>query len=96
MLKGRNNKNGGEPSILIPTGAASGLIHRKDGEGQSPITPVTPKTPADEGIEFFQTEVAVGEAPICLYELRLEPDGGPSKELSVRFGSISSHLISIH
>jgi len=38
----------------------------------------------------------VGEAPICLYELRLEPDSGPSKELSVRFYSISSHLISIH
>ncbi len=85
MAKGRKNKNGGEPSILIPTGSAIGLMNRKDDGGQGPITPVTPKTPADEGIEFFQTEVALGEAPICVYELRLEPDGGPSKELSVRF-----------
>ena len=95
MAKGRNIKNGGQPSIQIPTSSASGLINRKDGEGQSPITPVTPKTPADEGIDFFQAEVAIGEAPICVYELRLEPDGGPSKDLSVRFDSISSHLINL-
>jgi len=47
-------------------------------------TPNTPKTPADEGIEFFHAEVHPGEPPIRVYELRLDPDGGPSKELSVR------------
>ena len=45
--------------------------------------PNTPKTPADEGIEFFQAEIHPGESPIRVYELRLDPDGGPSKELSV-------------
>jgi hypothetical protein len=47
-------------------------------------TPNTPKTPADEGVEFFQAEVHPGESPIRVYELRLDPDGGPSKDLSVR------------
>ena len=47
-------------------------------------TPNTPKTPADEGIEFFQSELHPGESPIRVYDLRLDPDGGPSKELSVR------------
>lgn len=47
-------------------------------------TPNTPKTPADEGVEFFQSEVHPGESPIRVYELRLDPDGGPSKDLSVR------------
>jgi glycogen debranching enzyme len=46
-------------------------------------TPNTPKTPADEGIEFFQAEVHSGESLIPVYELKLDPDGGPSKELSV-------------
>ena len=48
-------------------------------------TPNTPKTPADEGVEFFQSEVHSGESPIHVYELRLDPDGGPSKDLSVRY-----------
>ena len=47
-------------------------------------TPNIPKTPADEGVEFFQAEVHPGESPIRVYELRLDPDGGPSKDLSVR------------
>jgi len=41
-----------------------------------------PKTPADEGIDFFQGDVLPGELPIRVYELRLDPDGGPSKALS--------------
>ena len=48
-------------------------------------TPNIPKTPADEGVEFFQSEVHPGESPIRVYELRLDPDGGPSKDLSVRY-----------
>jgi hypothetical protein len=46
--------------------------------------PNTPKTPADEGVEFFQADIHPGESPIRVYELRLDPDGGPSKDLSVR------------
>ena len=41
-----------------------------------------PKTPADEGIEFFQSTVQ-GDKPIRVYELRLDSDGGPSKDASV-------------
>ncbi|KAF8584023.1 glycoside hydrolase family 133 protein [Ramaria rubella] len=40
----------------------------------------TPKTPADEGIEFFQSSISLGEAPIYVYELQLDPDGGPNKD----------------
>ena len=43
----------------------------------------TPKTPADEGIEFFESAPIPGEAPIQVYELKLDPDGGPSKDKSV-------------
>ena len=44
---------------------------------------VTPKTPADEGKEFFLSERSLDERPICVYELRLDPDGGPNKDRSV-------------
>lgn len=49
-----------------------------------PITPTTPKTPADEGIEFFQSQFKSGDAPIRVYELHLDIDGGPHKDRSVR------------
>ena len=54
--------------------------------------PNTPKTPADEGVEFFQSEVHPGESPIRVYELRLDPDGGPSKDLSVSFYSYENPI----
>jgi hypothetical protein len=44
---------------------------------------VTPKTPADEGKEFFLSARSIDERPICVYELRLDPDGGPNKDQSV-------------
>ncbi|KAI9458217.1 glycoside hydrolase family 13 protein [Lactarius psammicola] len=47
--------------------------------GSSPTIAKTPKTPADEGIDFFESSIKHGEAPIRVYELPLEPDGGPSK-----------------
>ncbi|KAI0820793.1 glycoside hydrolase family 13 protein [Trametes gibbosa] len=47
----------------------------------SPLTPKTPKTPADEGIEFFES-VGKADEPIRVYELRLDPDGGPNKDRS--------------
>ena len=57
-------------------------------EGYSPITdsktPKTPKTPADEAIDFFENAVIPGETPIQVFELKLDPDGGPSKDKSVR------------
>jgi glycogen debranching enzyme len=53
-------------------------------DGRIDDAPKTPKTPADEGIEFFES-VRADDAPINVYELRLDPDGGPSKDLSVSF-----------
>lgn len=50
--------------------------------GTSPVTPITPKTPADEGIEFFES-ASKGDQPIRVYELRLDPDGGPNKDRAV-------------
>ncbi|KAI0352373.1 glycoside hydrolase family 13 protein [Trametes cingulata] len=47
--------------------------------GSSPVTPKTPKTPADEGIEFFES-TGPADQPIRVYELRLDPDGGPNKD----------------
>lgn len=47
--------------------------------------PVHPKTPADEGIAFFESPIVLGEEPIRVYELLLDPDGGPNKALSVGF-----------
>lgn len=43
----------------------------------------TPKTPADEAIDYFEA-LAPKNATIQVYELKLDPDGGPSKEKSVR------------
>jgi glycogen debranching enzyme len=55
--------------------------------GSSPTIAKTPKTPADEGIDFFESAIKHGEVPIRVYELPLEPDGGPSKSREVRLGS---------
>jgi glycogen debranching enzyme len=49
---------------------------------QSFPAPTTPKTPADEAIEFFQSAVQ-RDTPIRVYELRLDADGGPNKDASV-------------
>ncbi|KAF9462976.1 glycoside hydrolase family 13 protein [Collybia nuda] len=40
---------------------------------------ITPKTPADEGIDFFQSKKTPREAPIRVFELELDVDGGPHK-----------------
>jgi glycogen debranching enzyme len=51
--------------------------------GSSPTIAKTPKTPADDGIDFFESAIRHAEAPIRVYELPLEPDGGPSKSREV-------------
>ncbi len=45
--------------------------------------PKTPKTPADEGIDFFESTYKPGDEPIRVYEIQLDPDGGPNKDRSV-------------
>ena len=47
--------------------------------------PKTPKTPADEGLEFFESATIQAGQPIRVYELRLDPDGGPNKDRSVEY-----------
>jgi glycogen debranching enzyme len=79
MAKARKTRSGDQPSIQIPS---SGFEKEQSRNGE-PITPVTPKTPADEGIDFFEAEITEGEAPIRVYELGLDPNGGPSKRLTV-------------
>ncbi|OBZ74017.1 Glycogen debranching enzyme [Grifola frondosa] len=66
-------------SVKIPKAAPMGP---PSGDSSSPKTPKTPKTPADEGIDFFEAAFKQGEKPICVYELRLDPDGGPNKDTS--------------
>ena len=46
--------------------------------------PAIPKTPADEGIAFFESSRLPGEEPVRVFELQLDPDGGPSKDKAVR------------
>ncbi|ELU43609.1 glycogen debranching enzyme [Rhizoctonia solani AG-1 IA] len=48
----------------------------------APRTP-GPKTPADEALDFFESTER-GDTRIQVYELRLEPDGGPNREAAVR------------
>ncbi|KIK60308.1 glycoside hydrolase family 13 protein [Collybiopsis luxurians FD-317 M1] len=76
MGKGRKT-NKSKPSVSIP---GSGTKSSSSSSASSPISP--PKTPADEGIEFFQSPVTSGEAPLRVYELRLDTDGGPRKDRS--------------
>lgn len=51
--------------------------------GSSPTITKTPKTPADDGIDFFESAIRHGEPPVRVYELPLEPDGGPGKSREV-------------
>jgi glycogen debranching enzyme len=74
---------------------------RTKGAGE-PITPTssgsepaTPKTPADEGIQFFESAVADKSKPIAVYEIHLDADGGPNKERAVR-APIDLISVSIH
>ncbi|KAJ7077886.1 glycoside hydrolase family 13 protein [Mycena belliarum] len=78
MPKGRKGTYGkSKPAVTIPKRSASASSSHS-----SPVELKTPKTPADEGIEFFQSSLAPGETPIQVYELRLEPDGAPHKDRS--------------
>jgi glycogen debranching enzyme len=71
-----------KPSVIVPTSSA-GSGTSLGASSASSISPAMPKTPADEGIEFFQSNIKDGEASVRVYELKLDPDGGPSKETSV-------------
>jgi hypothetical protein len=63
--------------LKLPThGAAS------DSPTPSPA-PKTPKTPADEAVNFFSNERKQGEKPVQVWELVLEDDGGPGEGKSV-------------
>lgn len=42
------------------------------------------RTPADEAISFFESDFKQGE-PIRVYELILDPDGGPNKDRQVAY-----------
>ncbi|KAF9525972.1 glycoside hydrolase family 13 protein [Crepidotus variabilis] len=75
MAKAVKAKGGQGPSIQIPPKLNPSTDPQEAGG-------ITPKTPADEGLDFFEGAVAPGEAAIHVYELRLDSDGGPSKELS--------------
>ena len=75
MSKAAKRAKAAISSVTIPK------TNLADVDGSSPLTPKTPKTPADEGIEFFES-ISVTES-IKVYELRLDPDGGPNKDRSV-------------
>ena len=68
-------------TVIIPKG---NVLDDKTQDSASPRTPKTPKTPADEGLDFFESAFKEGEPAIRVYELRLDPDGGPNKDKSVR------------
>ncbi|KAG8899597.1 hypothetical protein FRB99_006561, partial [Tulasnella sp. 403] len=66
-VKDASWKNFKIPPIDIPVPTAADLAS-------------APKTPADEAIDFFGNAPAPGDAPIQVYELKLEEDGGPNKD----------------
>ncbi|EPQ56459.1 glycoside hydrolase family 13 protein [Gloeophyllum trabeum ATCC 11539] len=71
-------KNLPNPSVKIP---------KRNGGSSTETSPTTdgtktPKTPADEGIEFFEFAPIAADKPIRVFELRLDPDGGPDKDKS--------------
>ena len=86
-LRGRPN-----PSVIVPVGTKN----VQTPPSTSPVTPVTPKTPADEGITFFESELQAGECPIRVYELHLDPDGGPNTEKSVSSRVIRRKTLTIN
>lgn len=65
------------------------LSEAQHGPDEIDNAPHTPRTPADEGKEFFSSERSQYEQPIRVYELRLDPDGGPNKQRSASRPSIS-------
>ena len=77
--------NKGSPELytdfIIPK---NNVVDNASQNSASPRTPKTPKTPADEGLDFFESAFKEGEPAIRVYELRLDPDGGPNKDKSVR------------
>jgi glycogen debranching enzyme len=77
------NSKAPRPSLSIPKARSSEGSRSPTGSPVGSLTPSTPKTPADEGIEFFQSDLKDGESPIRVYELRLDPDGGPGQKSSV-------------
>lgn len=85
MPKGTKPSHGNhKPSITIPhSNSRSASVSGSASSPRSPLTPTTPKTPADEGLEFFSSAPTQGETPILVYELRLDPDGGPNKDRQV-------------
>jgi glycogen debranching enzyme len=90
MPKGRKGTYGKQkPSVAIPK--RSGSKSTSSSSQSSPVEPKTPKTPADEGIEFFEN-FSQGETPIQVYELRLDADGAPHKDRSVRRSSNASRF----
>ena len=68
-------------------------IKHSQASSSSPLTPKTPKTPADEGLEFFESAFKPGDQPIRVYELQLDPDGGPNKDRSVAYPSVFSSTV---
>ncbi|KAJ3567348.1 hypothetical protein NP233_g6419 [Leucocoprinus birnbaumii] len=71
LIPTMNLSNSTKPSISIPPPQL---------DPHSSIAPTTPKTPADEGLDFFASAPTPGEGPLRVYELRLDPDGGPNKD----------------
>lgn len=67
-------------TVIIPK---NNVTEQHNSKSAEPRTPKTPKTPADEGLDFFESAFKQGEPPIRVYELRLDPDGGPNKDRAV-------------
>lgn len=76
-------------TLSIPSGGMSSAGSSASSSPTSSRAQKTPRTPADEGIAFFESEFKKGEPPVRVYELALDADGGPSKEVAVgRFYSV--------
>lgn len=95
MASGHRAFNGKEnPSLSIPQSQSPPNVSKPGDLSPGPTTPTTPKTPADEALEFFSSTQTQGAATITVYELRLDPDGGPNKDRQVRSSTLD--LLQFH
>ena len=74
-------------SKVVPTGLKLPKAHANGNGHATPAAPAasgqkTPKTPQDEALAFFSSDVHDGE-PVQVWELWLENDGGPADNKSV-------------
>lgn len=78
-----------KPNVVIPNTHRPSTSCEPASPSGTSIVPMTPKTPADEALDFFSSTPTQDDGPVRIYELRLDPDGGPNKDRQVSCSPLS-------